>query len=58
MNSNNHNDRNKSNTRPGQKSAAGKDAPHGSDKNKVVAPANQHKQEIPKTTKPIENPEN
>jgi hypothetical protein len=57
MNSNNHNDRNKSNPRFGQKSGT-KDASHGSDKNKVAAPANQQKQETPKTTKPTENPEN
>jgi len=58
MNSNNHNDRNKSHSRPGQKFGSNKDASHSGNANKVVAPANQRKQETPKTTKPAENPEN
>ena len=57
MNSNNHNNHSKSNTRFGHKPGA-KDAPHGGNKNKVVAPAKQQKQEAPKATKPTEHPEN
>jgi len=58
MNSNNHNDRNKSHPRSDQKSRGSKDASHNSNTGKVVAPANQQKQETPKTAKPAENPEN